>query len=117
MYYIQRDKEGRLTRVDVAPFDGMTEESSAEQGGISVLKASEDEQADNENARRLSLLEQSDLGMVRVLDDLIYLLIRKGVISITDLPKMAQVKLTNRSNARQELGGLEQLIGSDNGIF
>lgn len=43
--------------------------------------------------------------MVRVLDDLIYLLMRKGVIAITDLPTMAQVKLMNRANARQELGG------------
>jgi hypothetical protein len=55
--------------------------------------------------------------MVRVLDDLIYLLIRKGVIAITDLPPMAQVKLMNRANARQELGGLEQLLGSDDRIF
>lgn len=117
MYYIQRDKEGRLIRVDAVPFEGMTEESTGDHGGISVLQVKENEHTDNESARRLTLLEQSDLGMVRVLDDLIYLLIRKGTISITDLPKMAQVKLMNRSNARQELGGLEQLIGHDNGIF
>lgn len=117
MYYIQRDKEGRLIRVDVAPFEGMTEESADENGDIRLMKAAEDEKQNTENAQRLTLLEQSDLGMVRVLDDLINLLIRKGVISITDLPKMAQVKLMNRSNARQELGGLEQLIGNDNAIF
>lgn len=40
-----------------------------------------------------------------MLDDLIYLLIRKGVIAITDLPPMAQVKLMNRANARQNLAG------------
>lgn len=70
-----------------------------------------------DNQQFLAMLQKSDLEMVRVLDDLIYLLIRKGVIAITDLPPMAQVKLMNRANARQELGGLEQLLGNDDRIF
>ncbi|HGY3719112.1 hypothetical protein [Citrobacter sp. Res13-Sevr-PEB04-36] len=69
------------------------------------------------NQQFLAMLQKSDLEMVRVLDDLIYLLMRKGVIAITDLPPMAQVKLMNRANARQELGGLEQLLGNDDRIF
>lgn len=73
--------------------------------------------ADIDNQQFLAMLQKSDLEMVRVLDDLIYLLIRKGVIAITDLPPMAQVKLMNRANARQELGGLEQLLGGDDRIF
>nr|WP_032940577.1 hypothetical protein [Citrobacter youngae] len=73
--------------------------------------------AKNDTPQPLEMLQKSDLEMVRVLDDLIYLLIRKGVIAITDLPPMAQVKLMNRANARQELGGLEQLLGSDDRIF
>ncbi|MHA0519628.1 hypothetical protein [Citrobacter portucalensis] len=72
---------------------------------------------ENDNQQALAMLQKSDLEMVRVLDDLIYLLIRKGVIAITDLPAMAQVKLMNRANARQELGGLEQLLGNDERIF
>ncbi|HEB0856565.1 hypothetical protein I5682_00015 [Citrobacter werkmanii] len=70
-----------------------------------------------DNQQFLAMLQKSDLEMVRVLDDLIYLLIRKGVIAITDLPPKAQVKLMNRANARQELGGLEQLLGGDDRIF
>lgn len=73
--------------------------------------------AENDTQQTLEMLQKSDLEMVRVLDDLIYLLIRKGVIAITDLPPMAQVKLMNRANARQGLGGLEQLLGSDDRIF
>ena len=72
---------------------------------------------ENDNQQALAMLQKSDLEMVRVLDDLINLLIRKGVIAITDLPPMAQVKLMNRANARQELGGLEQLLGNDERIF
>lgn len=111
MYYVQRDETGRLVRADSVPFPGMTEEVSDETREISVwLKAAE-------NAQQLAMLEKSDLGMVRVLDDLIYLLMRKGVISITDLPTMAQQKLASRAQARQELGGLEDLLKDDNGIF
>ncbi|HIC1895366.1 hypothetical protein FDK32_18255 [Citrobacter freundii] len=73
--------------------------------------------SENDPQQPLAMLQKSDLEMVRVLDDLIYLLIRKGVIAITDLPPMAQVKLMNRANARQELGGLEQLLGGDDSIF
>ena len=73
--------------------------------------------AEIDNQQFLAMLQKSDLEMVRVLDDLIYLLIRKGVIAITDLPPKAQVKLMNRANARQELGGLEQLLGGEDRIF
>ena len=42
---------------------------------------------ENGNQQALATLQKSDLEMVRVLNDLIYLLIRKGVIAITDLPR------------------------------
>ncbi|MNJ45562.1 hypothetical protein D3C77_406620 [compost metagenome] len=45
-----------------------------------------------------------------MLEDLIEVLTTKGVISITDLPPGAQAKLLSRSNARQVLGGLTNLI-------
>jgi hypothetical protein len=48
-----------------------------------------------------------------VLEDLIEVLMSKGVISITDLPPAAQNKLLNRAQARQTLSGLEGLIGDD----
>nr|WP_260861419.1 hypothetical protein [Citrobacter sp. Marseille-Q6884] len=80
-------------------------------------KEGETKHTEMDNQQFLAMLQKSDLEMVRVLDDLIYLLIRKGVIAITDLPPMAQVKLMNRANARQELGGLEQLLGNDDRIF
>ena len=51
--------------------------------------------------------------MVRVLEDLIEVLMTKGVISITDLPWAAQTKLMNRAQARRQLSGLEGLINDD----
>lgn len=61
----------------------------------------------------LSRLRQSDLEMIRVLEDLIHLLIHKGVVRITDLPEAAQAKLMERSKARDALGGLTGLIGDE----
>lgn len=58
-------------------------------------------------------LQQSDLEMIRVLEDLIQLLIHKGVVRITDLPEAAQAKLSERSRARDALGGLTGLINDE----
>ena len=45
---------------------------------------------------------QSDLSMVRVLEDLIETLVKKSIINITDLPPEVQDKLTARKKMRQE---------------
>ncbi|MEW6134069.1 MAG: hypothetical protein AB1591_13070 [Pseudomonadota bacterium] len=57
-------------------------------------------------------LLQSDLRLVRVLEDLINLLIDREVILFTDLPLAAQDKLMERRSMRQSLGGLD-LLGGD----
>lgn len=57
-------------------------------------------------------LLQSDLRLVRVLEDLINLLIDREVILFTDLPLAAQDKLMERRSMRQSMGGLD-LLGGD----
>ena len=116
MYYVQRNEEGQLMRVELTPFTGMTGEVFEETPEITAWNNAGS--VVDESLQHRELLQKSDLEMVRVLDDLIFLLIQKGVITITDLPEMAQVKLMNRAQARQGLGGLEDLLNSDdNGIF
>jgi hypothetical protein len=61
----------------------------------------------------LNQLKQSDMEMIRVLDDLIQVLTSKGVIRVTDLPPAAQAKLMDRTQAREALGGLSHLINDD----
>ena len=61
---------------------------------------------DNDEQRRvLEALNRSDLELVRVLEDLIMVLIDKGVISLADLPKPAQKKLMIRNNLRSSFTG------------
>lgn len=108
MYYIERDEQGRIIQVEMAPFDSMTEQHE-------ICVPEIDEWIRLREIREASLLQlrQSDLDMVRVLEDLIEVLMTKGVISITDLPLVAQTKLTNRAQARRSLSGLEGLIADD----
>lgn len=112
MFYVQRDAQGQLLRVEAAAFDGYTEELPADHADVQAWFA--DDVVENS----LKQLKQSDLDMIRVLEDLIEVLTSKGVISITDLPAGAQAKLLSRSSAREALGGLNNLIDeSDSGLI
>jgi hypothetical protein len=63
-----------------------------------------------ENAQALS---QSDAAIARVLEDLIDVLISRGVIQFTDLPAAAQTKLLSRREARARLSDSLQLLPED----
>lgn len=59
------------------------------------------------------VLSSSDLGLIRVLEDLIDLLCKNHVITFTDLPEAAQKKLTSRKSIRAGMDGIENLISED----
>ena len=66
MVYVQRDAAGRLLRVEHEPFEGMTENLAVESEELhSWLEAKEEVKA------RLDSLKQSDLELVRVLEDVV----------------------------------------------
>ncbi|WP_313086132.1 tryptophan synthase subunit beta [Pseudomonas sp.] len=104
MFYIKRDTGGRLLRVEPSAFDGMTGELRDDDDEVRAWIAAQDS---------LAHLRQSDLEMVRVLEDLVHALIDKGVLRITDLPEAAQAKLAGRSRARDALGSTRLLIDDD----
>lgn len=109
MFHVQRDDEGRLIRVEAAPFAGSQETASPEDAEIQAWFANQSIESS------LMQLRQTDPEMIRVLEDLIHVLMTNGVLRITDLPPAAQHKLVNRSQARESLGGLNRLIGDDDG--
>lgn len=107
MFYVQRDAHGQLIRVEAAAYAGSTEALPADHHEVQAWFANDVLQ------NSLKQLKQSDLDMIRVLDDLIQVLTTKGVIRVTDLPAAAQAKLLDRSHAREALGGLNHLINDD----
>jgi hypothetical protein len=107
MFYVQRDATGQLLRVEAASYEGFSEILPADNAEIQEWFG------DDEVENSLKQLKQSDLDMIRVLEDLIDVLTAKGVFSITDLPAGAQAKLLNRSKARKALGSLNNLIDEE----
>lgn len=107
MFYVQRDARGLLVRVEASAYAEATETLPADNHEI------QDWFANQAVENSLKQLKQSDLEMIRVLDDLIQVLTTKGVIRVTDLPPAAQAKLMDRNQAREALGGLSRLIDDD----
>lgn len=63
-------------------------------------------------------LEHTDLGLIRVIEDLIDTLLEKDVILFTDLPVAAQNRLLERRNLRESMNALRLLdSGSDPRLF
>lgn len=61
-----------------------------------------------------SQLALSDAGMGRVTEDLIDVLIDRGVIQFTDLPAAAQIRLMARRTSRQEMANrLSSIVPSE----
>ena len=62
---------------------------------------------------KVTALSQTDTSLVRVLEDLIDVLINRGVIQFTDLPEPAQAKLLERRETRASLKDRLQLLPMD----
>lgn len=116
MFYVQRNTDGQLMRVEAEAYAESTETLPADHPDLQAWFANEVMATSLKQLtqiKQLKQLQKSDLEMIRVLDDLIEVLISKGVILVTDLPAPAQAKLMDRTQAREALGGLSQLVGDD----
>lgn len=107
MPYVTRDEQGRIATVSLEPIDGSVDVPDGSPELIDFMGRMGMEQG---------TLLQSDLRLVRVLEDLIDLLIDRDVIRFTDLPLPAQEKLMERRSMRQSLGALDLLGGANETI-
>ena len=96
MLYIERDENGSIIALHKRFQDGFEEVDLRDEEVLAFLEGS-DKNAVN------SALEDSDKDLVRVMEDLIYLLIDKNIIRFTDLPSIAQQKILNRQKMRNRL--------------
>ncbi len=104
MVYVERDGQGRLLRVEQQPFEGAEHMAVESEELQNWLKVKEEVKA------RLERLHSSDLELVRVLEDVIIVLVDRGVIQYTDLPAAAREKLDQRAVARADLEGLNTIL-------
>ena len=111
MPFVKRDEEGRIVAVFHKPVEEGLEEvelADADLGDFlyqNLLDA----------VVRREWLE-SDIRLVRVLEDLVDVLIEKGVIMFQDLPEAAQAKLRKRSGFRKEFAYVQTLFAPDDSL-
>jgi hypothetical protein len=105
MPYIKRDETGLIVAVSEKAQPGFEEEVSSETQEVSDFLSS----LQSANAA----LEETDQNFVRVLEDVVQLLIDRGVILFTDLPDSAQDKMLHRQKLRSKLGSNLDLLGDD----
>ena len=105
MPYVKRDAAGSIVAVSEAPDSGCPEPVAADDEQLQrFLRALSGEASE---------LQASDHDFVRVLEDVLDLLIDKGVILFTELPASAQEKIMLRQRLRAELGSALDLLGDD----
>ena len=105
MPYVKRDEHGMVIAVSKESGSGFTEELSQDDPAIAAfIRGVGGEQ---------STLEASDLDLIRVLEDVVELLIAKGLILFTELPEDAQQKIMRRQKMRTQAGNLQDLISED----
>ncbi|MEQ8804631.1 MAG: hypothetical protein RLO05_09635 [Rhodospirillales bacterium] len=105
MPYVVRDGDGNVRAVFDSPVDG-AEEVAPDDPDLGVFI--------NQNAQTGMVLDewvQSDLELVRVVEDLVEVLIDKGVFMFNELPGGAQRKLNTRRGRRKEMDLMESLFG------
>lgn len=99
MLFIERDKVGNIIALHVKP-----ETNSREQKAIMDDEILEFLNKSVDTDPWVQLLSLSDMSIIRILEDLIDLLIRKNIIMLTDLPEEAQTKISERKRVREKMG-------------
>ncbi|MFG6668636.1 tryptophan synthase subunit beta like protein [Halomonas sp. HNIBRBA4712] len=107
MFYIKRNAAGEIVTLSKEASNEATEQIAVDDPQVLAFLASEPGSKANFLA--------SDLAFVRVVEDLMEVLLDKGVISFTDLPQAAQNKVMQRKSLRAKNN--VNLIGEDGGII
>ena len=102
MPYVIRDKSGRISGVSDHPEVGISEEIASDHPDLTQFLVDQGLTTPETIRQRLA---ESDLQMVRLVDDLIDLLMDKSLIKFTDLPQAAAEKYLHRQVARRRLQG------------
>lgn len=118
MPYVSRDIEGNISAVSMAANAACTEQlASSDTELIAYIQSlglsNVNVTADSDEAALL----RSDLDLVRVMEDLINVLVKKNVICFTDLPDIAQQKINRRRGIRSNIRKADSLIDDDQGLI
>ena len=102
MLYVERSADGRIIALHNAPTPAAQEQRS--------LMDEEVLDFFNGTESWKQLMLHSDLGAVRIVEDLIDLLISKNVLNFTELPEHAQQRIWERKRLREKIVSQDLLV-------
>ncbi len=109
MPYINRSLDGSIESLSLSLGDEHPEYVSATDPELIKFLS-----FTNETETSKFALAESDKDIVRVAEDLVYLLIRKNIILFTELPQAVQTKLLGREKLRSSLtDAIDHLLHDD----
>jgi len=111
MAYVMRNADGNIIAVLSEAAEGAEEVSPNDQGLQKFLNTESPEQ------RAQKELMESDLGLIRVIEDLIDVLIERGAMMFTDFPEPVQRKLLARRGLRKEFSYMDELFNNEDEMF
>jgi F0F1-type ATP synthase delta subunit len=109
MPYVLLDENNHIVAVYTENVDGAVEVAPDDPALKEFIYRNHPEEEQREK------LLKSDLTLARVMEDLIDVLIEKGVIMFTDFPEAAQKKLLERRGFRKEFSYVQNLFGNEEG--
>lgn len=105
MPFVHKDSDGNVLAVFTEPVEGTVEVAPDDPDLVAFIQ---------KNVPSVDMSDEwvkSDLGLARVLEDLIEILIDKKVIMYTDFPLGAQEKLRGRKGLRRKFSVAEDVFG------
>ena len=111
MAYVMRNPDGVIIAVLSEHVEGAEEVSANDDGLQRFLSQESPEQ------RAQQELMESDLGLIRVIEDLIDVLIERGAMMFTDFPEPVQRKLLARRGMRKEFSYMDELFNNEDEEF
>lgn len=102
MLYVERGKDGRIIALhNTSTAEAQEQKSMMDEEVLAFFNATDSWK---------QLMAISDLGAVRVLEDLIDILIRKNIIQFTELPEHAQQRIQERKQLREKIVSQDLLV-------
>ncbi|WP_417429793.1 hypothetical protein [Kiloniella sp.] len=117
MPYVSRSHDGKITGIHQEETSTANEFLETDNPELTAFLVLMGQQQDSKEGEIHQELVASDFEMIRVLEDLITTLIDKRVLMMTDLPKAAQRKLSQRYSLRSKLTDLGGIVGQNDDIM
>lgn len=102
MLYVERGQDGRIVALHNTSTPAAQEQKSMMDEEVLAFFNATDSWK--------QLMAMSDLGAVRILEDLIDILIRKNIIHFTELPEHAQQRIRERKQLREKIVSHDLLV-------